>query len=161
MENAMMFAFYSLKTAGSLDLMTRVSEEANQLKPTVVGEEVPLILKSILFFQEKLSDFSNAFAAPLKQEGSDDKKIADMERDKCWRSSYLFIKGMTGHPNPEMAAIAQKILGIYKKYGNPTRLVRGEESAKLISLIEDIELVPNVDLAKIYFDKWLEDLKAK
>lgn len=160
-EKVDLFPFYMLKVAGSHDLLTRVSTEANIFKPMEVDGPEPLIFPYVLEMQRKTAEFTAAYAPIIGYEGAKDKAEADSGRDKCWRSSHLFLKGMVGHPDAELATISQIILDLYRKYGDPTELERGEESAKLTNLIEDIEKISEADLKKVYFDAWLADLKAK
>lgn len=158
------FPFSTLKTDGSLDLLTRVSTEANALLPSdgpIEVQSVDPLTSIIKDFQAKVVLFSDVYKPFSKQEWAKLKADTDRDRDSCWRWSNLFLKAMVNYFDAEIAQICRKLLDFYEKYGDPTSLERGEESTRILNLIEDIETIPEEDLKKAFFDGWLADLKAK
>lgn len=161
MASLQTFPFSVLRNDGSLNVLTRVSEEANELLPTEVGQKADSLQPVIVDFQRKVIAFTDAYKPFSKQDWTQLKADTDRERDVCWRSSNLFLKGMVNFPDPETAKLCRRLLDLYVKYGDPTSLERGEESSRILNLIEDIEEFSEAELKKAMFDQWLADLKAK
>ena len=65
---------------------------------------------------------------------------------------------MTAHPNPELAAIAERVKAEFDKYGDLTYLPVVQESGALHNLIQDIQAIPAQDRSKIHYEEWLNAL---
>lgn len=85
---------------------------------------------------------------------------ADKRRDEAFRKLRNYAKLMAGHPNPELAAIAQEIIHILKNYDDPTTLPQNEESGTLHNIMQDIEALGSEKREKIGIDSWSGHLKA-
>ena len=85
---------------------------------------------------------------------------ADKRRDEAFRKLRNYAKLMAGHPNPELAAIAQEVIHILKNYDDPTTLPQNEESGTLHNIMQDIEALGSEKREKIGIDSWSGHLKA-
>ena len=65
---------------------------------------------------------------------------------------------MTAHPNPELAAIAERVKAEFDKYGDVTYLPVVQESGALHNLIQDIQAIPAQDRSKIHYEEWFNAL---
>lgn len=67
---------------------------------------------------------------------------------------------MTSHPNPEMAAIAERVKAEFDKYGDVTGLSAVQESGALHNLFQDIRAIPAQDRIKIHYEEWFNALET-
>lgn len=101
-----------------------------------------------------------AFDAALEGSTKDSAEAIACEelRDKLWRSNNAYLKAMTAHPNPELAAIAERLKAEFDKYGDVTNLPVVQESGALHNLIQDIRTIPTLDRSKIHYEEWFNAL---
>lgn len=140
--------------------MIHVEDEAQKMKPAVVGDEPPF-LSSIMAFQKANMAFADVLKDPASLASARLATEADRQRDNAWAGSYYYIKGMSKHPSEEVAALGVKVLDIYDKYGNPSSLSRHKETGVLADLLEDLETLTTEERTKLGFDIWLNNLEEK
>ena len=101
-----------------------------------------------------------AFDVALESSAADSAEAKAYEelRDRLWRSNNAYLKAMTAHPNPELAAIAERVKAEFDKYGDVTYLPVVQESGALHNLIQDIQAIPAQDRSKIHYEEWLNAL---
>ena len=101
-----------------------------------------------------------AFDVALESSTADSAEAKAYEelRDRLWRSINAYIKAMTAHPNPELAAIAERVKAEFDKYGDVTYLPVVQESGALHNLIQDIQAIPAQDRSKIHYEEWFNAL---
>ena len=101
-----------------------------------------------------------AFDVALESSSADSAEAKAYEelRDRLWRSNNAYIKAMTAHPNPELAAIAERVKAEFDKYGDVTYLPVVQESGALHNLIQDIQAIPAQDRSKIHYEEWFNAL---
>ena len=101
-----------------------------------------------------------AFDVALESSTADSAEAKAYEelRDRLWRSNNAYIKAMTAHPNPELAAIAERLKAEFDKYGDVTNLPVVQESGALHNLIQDIQAIPAQDRSKIHYEEWFNAL---
>ena len=101
-----------------------------------------------------------AFDVALESSTADSAEAKAYEelRDRLWRSNNAYIKAMTAHPNPELAAIAERVKAEFDKYGDVTYLPVVQESGALHNLIQDIQAIPAQDRSKIHYEEWFNAL---
>lgn len=101
-----------------------------------------------------------AFDVALESSTADSAEAKAYEelRDRLWRSNNAYIKAMTAHPNPELAAIAERLKAEFDKYGDLTYLPVVQESGALHNLIQDIQAIPAQDRSKIHYEEWFNAL---
>lgn len=101
-----------------------------------------------------------AFDVALESSTADSAEAKAYEelRDRLWRSNNAYIKAMTAHPNPELAAIAERVKAEFDKYGDVTNLPVVQESGALHNLIQDIQAIPAQDRSKIHYEEWFNAL---
>ena len=101
-----------------------------------------------------------AFDVALESSTADSAEAKAYEelRDRLWRSNNAYLKAMTAHPNPELAAIAERLKAEFDKYGDVTYLPVVQESGALHNLIQDIQAIPAQDRSKIHYEEWFNAL---
>lgn len=103
-----------------------------------------------------------AFDVALESSTADSAEAKAYEelRDRLWRSNNAYIKAMTAHPNPELAAIAERVKAEFDKYGDVTNLPVVQESGALHNLIQDIRTISAQDRSKIHYEEWFNALET-
>ncbi|MCI7781683.1 MAG: DUF6261 family protein [Parabacteroides sp.] len=103
-----------------------------------------------------------AFDVALESSTADSAEAKAYEelRDRLWRSNNAYIKAMTAHPNPELAAIAERVKAEFDKYGDVTYLPVVQESGALHNLIQDIRTISAQDRSKIHYEEWFNALET-
>lgn len=121
----------------------------------------PALTAAIEHFTQCLNKFDEALKTPNTIVASDRVIICDFARDKSWKGSYSYVKAMCKHPDLEVRAIAQEVLDLYEKYGNPMDLPQIQESRIIHNLLQDLNNISLESMEKLYFSKWKEDLENK
>lgn len=88
-------------------------------------------------------------------------KTADEEFDSTYTHAHEYARVMPFFPVQAGAEAGEKILAIFDKYGNITRLGYTEEYAKAHNLVQDVEALGEEVLSAANFIPWLDDLKLK
>lgn len=123
------------------------------------GEPINAILEApINSFEEAVWSFDKT----LESNSKDSTEVLTCEewRDKQWRVNNAYVKAMTSHPNPEMAAIAERVKAEFDKYGDVTGLSAVQESGALHNLFQDIRTIPAQDRIKIHYEEWFNALET-
>ena len=165
LRNEEAFGFFKLV----ISLLPHLLKEAEPVNPDVVsveggvsalsgsGEPINAMLEApINAFETAV----RAFDETLENSTADSAEAKAYEelRDRLWRSNNAYIKAMTAHPNPELAAIAERLKAEFDKYGDVTYLPVVQESGALHNLIQDIQAIPAQDRSKIHYEEWFNAL---
>ena len=165
LRNEEAFGFFKLV----ISLLPHLLKEAEPVNPDVVsveggvsalsgsGEPINAMLEApINAFETAV----RAFDETLENSTADSAEAKAYEelRDRLWRSNNAYIKAMTAHPNPELAAIAERLKAEFDKYGDVTNLPVVQESGALHNLIQDIQAIPAQDRSKIHYEEWFNAL---
>ena len=165
LRNEEAFGFFKLV----ISLLPHLLKEAEPENPDVVsveggvsalsgsGEPINAMLEApINAFETAV----RAFDETLENSTADSAEAKAYEelRDRLWRSNNAYIKAMTAHPNPELAAIAERVKAEFDKYGDVTYLPVVQESGALHNLIQDIQAIPAQDRSKIHYEEWFNAL---
>ena len=165
LRNEEAFGFFKLV----ISLLPHLLKEAEPENPDVVsveggvsalsgsGEVINAMLEApINAFETAVRAFDETLENSTKDSAE---AIACEElRDKLWRSNNAYLKAMTAHPNPELAAIAERLKAEFDKYGDLTYLPVVQESGALHNLIQDIQAIPAQDRSKIHYEEWFNAL---
>ena len=165
LRNEEAFGFFKLV----ISLLPHLLKEAEPVNPDVVSVEggVSALSGSGEVINAMLEAPINAFEAAyqafdvaLESSTADSAEAKAYEelRDRLWRSNNAYIKAMTAHPNPELAAIAERVKAEFDKYGDVTYLPVVQESGALHNLIQDIQAIPAQDRSKIHYEEWFNAL---
>ena len=165
LRNEEAFGFFKLV----ISLLPHLLKEAEPVNPDVVSVEggVSALSGSGEVINAMLEAPINAFEAAyqafdvaLESSTADSAEAKAYEelRDRLWRSNNAYIKAMTAHPNPELAAIAERLKAEFDKYGDVTYLPVVQESGALHNLIQDIQAIPAQDRSKIHYEEWFNAL---
>ena len=165
LRNEEAFGFFKLV----ISLLPHLLKEAEPVNPDVVSVEggVSALSGSGEVINAMLEAPINAFEAAyqafdvaLESSTADSAEAKAYEelRDRLWRSNNAYIKAMTAHPNPELAAIAERLKAEFDKYGDLTYLPVVQESGALHNLIQDIQAIPAQDRSKIHYEEWFNAL---
>ena len=165
LRNEEAFGFFKLV----ISLLPHLLKEAEPENPDVVSVEggVSALSGSGEVINAMLEAPINAFEAAyqaldvaLESSTADsaEAKACEELRDRLWRSNNAYLKAMTAHPNPELAAIAERLKAEFDKYGDVTYLPVVQESGALHNLIQDIQAIPAQDRSKIHYEEWFNAL---
>ena len=165
LRNEEAFGYFKLV----ISLLPHLLKEAEPENPDVVSVEggVSALSGSGEVINAMLEAPINAFEAAyqaldvaLESSTADSAEAKAYEelRDRLWRSNNAYIKAMTAHPNPELAAIAERLKAEFDKYGDVTYLPVVQESGALHNLIQDIQAIPAQDRSKIHYEEWFNAL---
>lgn len=165
LRNEEAFGYFKLV----MSLLPYLQKEAEPENPDVVSVEggVSALSGSGEVINAMLEAPINAFEAAyqafdvaLESSTADSAEAKAYEelRDRLWRSNNAYIKAMTAHPNPELAAIAERVKAEFDKYGDVTYLPVVQESGALHNLIQDIQSIPAQDRSKIHYEEWFNAL---
>ena len=165
LRNEEAFGFFKLV----ISLLPHLLKEAEPVNPDVVSVEggVSALSGSGEVINAMLEAPINAFEAAyqafdvaLESSTADsaEAKACEELRDRLWRSNNAYIKAMTAHPNPELAAIAERVKAEFDKYGDVTYLPVVQDSGALHNLIQDIQAIPAQDRSKIHYEEWFNAL---
>ena len=165
LRNEEAFGFFKLV----ISLLPHLLKEAEPENPDVVSVEggVSALSGSGEVINAMLEAPINAFEAAyqafdvaLESSTADSAEAKAYEelRDRLWRSNNAYLKAMTAHPNPELAAIAERLKAEFDKYGDVTYLPVVQESGALHNLIQDIQAIPAQDRSKIHYEEWFNAL---
>ena len=165
LRNEEAFGFFKLV----ISLLPHLLKEAEPVNPDVVSVEggVSALSGSGEVINAMLEAPINAFEAAyqafdvaLESSTADsaEAKACEELRDRLWRSNNAYLKAMTAHPNPELAAIAERLKAEFDKYGDVTYLPVVQESGALHNLIQDIQAIPAQDRSKIHYEEWFNAL---
>ena len=165
LRNEEAFGYFKLV----MSLLPYLQKEAEPENPDVVSVEggVSALSGSGEVINAMLEAPINAFEAAyqafdvaLESSTADSAEAKAYEelRDRLWRSNNAYIKAMTAHPNPELAAIAERVKAEFDKYGDVTYLPVVQESGALHNLIQDIQAIPAQDRSKIHYEEWFNAL---
>ncbi|MCI7008706.1 MAG: DUF6261 family protein [Parabacteroides sp.] len=165
LRNEEAFGYFKLV----MSLLPYLQKEAEPENPDVVSVEggVSALSGSGEVINAMLEAPINAFEAAyqafdvaLESSTADSAEAKAYEelRDRLWRSNNAYIKAMTAHPNPELAAIAERLKAEFDKYGDLTYLPVVQESGALHNLIQDIQAIPAQDRSKIHYEEWFNAL---
>ena len=165
LRNEEAFGYFKLV----MSLLPYLQKEAEPENPDVVSVEggVSALSGSGEVINAMLEAPINAFEAAyqafdvaLESSTADSAEAKAYEelRDRLWRSNNAYIKAMTAHPNPELAAIAERLKAEFDKYGDVTYLPVVQESGALHNLIQDIQAIPAQDRSKIHYEEWFNAL---
>ena len=165
LRNEEAFGFFKLV----ISLLPHLLKEAEPVNPDVVsveggvsalsgsGEPINAMLEApINAFEAAYQAFDVALESSTAD--SAEAKAYEELRDRLWRSNNAYIKAMTAHPNPELAAIAERVKAEFDKYGDVTNLPVVQESGALHNLIQDIQAIPAQDRSKIHYEEWFNAL---
>ena len=167
LRNEEAFGFFKLV----ISLLPHLLKEAEPVNPDVVSVEggVSALSGSGEVINAMLEAPINAFEAAyqafdvaLESSTADsvEAKAYEELRDRLWRSNNAYIKAMTAHPNPELAAIAERVKAEFDKYGDVTNLPVVQESGALHNLIQDIRTISAQDRSKIHYEEWFNALET-
>ena len=165
LRNEEAFGYFKLV----MSLLPYLQKEAEPENPDVVSVEggVSALSGSGEVINAMLEAPINAFEAAyqafdvaLESSTADsaEAKACEELRDRLWRSNNAYLKAMTAHPNPELAAIAERLKAEFDKYGDLTYLPVVQESGALHNLIQDIQAIPAQDRSKIHYEEWFNAL---
>lgn len=165
LRNEEAFGYFKLV----ISLLPHLLKEAEPENPDVVSVEggVSALSGSGEVINAMLEAPINAFEAAyqaldvaLESSTADsaEAKACEELRDRLWRSNNAYLKAMTAHPNPELAAIAERLKAEFDKYGDVTYLPVVQESGALHNLIQDIQAIPAQDRSKIHYEEWFNAL---
>ena len=165
LRNEEAFGFFKLV----ISLLPHLLKEAEPVNPDVVSVEggVSALSGSGEVINAMLEAPINAFETAVRAfdetlenstADSAEAKAYEELRDRLWRSNNAYIKAMTAHPNPELAAIAERLKAEFDKYGDVTYLPVVQESGALHNLIQDIQAIPAQDRSKIHYEEWFNAL---
>ena len=165
LRNEEAFGYFKLV----MSLLPYLQKEAEPENPDVVSVEggVSALSGSGEVINAMLEAPINAFEAAyqafdvaLESSTADSAEAKAYEelRDRLWRSNNAYLKAMTAHPNPELAAIAERVKAEFDKYGDVTYLPVVQESGALHNLIQDIQAIPAQDRSKIHYEEWFNAL---
>ena len=165
LRNEEAFGYFKLV----MSLLPYLQKEAEPENPDVVSVEggVSALSGSGEVINAMLEAPINAFEAAVRAfdetlenstADSAEAKAYEELRDRLWRSNNAYIKAMTAHPNPELAAIAERLKAEFDKYGDLTYLPVVQESGALHNLIQDIQAIPAQDRSKIHYEEWFNAL---
>lgn len=165
LRNEEAFGYFKLV----MSLLPYLQKEAEPENPDVVSVEggVSALSGSGEVINAMLEAPINAFEAAyqafdvaLESSTADSAEAKAYEelRDRLWRSNNAYIKAMTAHPNPELAAIAERVKAEFDKYGDVTYLPVVQESGALHNLIQDIRTISAQDRSKIHYEEWFNAL---
>ena len=165
LRNEEAFGFFKLV----ISLLPHLLKEAEPVNPDVVSVEggVSALSGSGEVINAMLEAPINAFETAVRAfdetlenstADSAEAKAYEELRDRLWRSNNAYIKAMTAHPNPELAAIAERLKAEFDKYGDLTYLPVVQESGALHNLIQDIQAIPAQDRSKIHYEEWFNAL---
>lgn len=167
LRNEEAFGYFKLV----MSLLPYLQKEAEPENPDVVSVEggVSALSGSGEVINAMLEAPINAFEAAyqafdvaLESSTADSAEAKAYEelRDRLWRSNNAYIKAMTAHPNPELAAIAERVKAEFDKYGDVTNLPVVQESGALHNLIQDIRTISAQDRSKIHYEEWFNALET-
>ncbi len=148
LRNEEAFGFFKLV----ISLLPHLLKEAEPENPDVVSVEggVSALSGSGEVINAMLEAPINAFETAVRAfdetlenstADSAEAKACEELRDRLWRSNNAYLKAMTAHPNPELAAIAERLKAEFDKYGDVTYLPDYEEWFNALDTAENNYLV--------------------
>ena len=136
---------------GGEDQYPEVQAETRALAP-VLQTRIDTYKTAYEQFDDVLKEESHVPAATLVSQ-------ADDLRDEASRKVRNYAKTMTEHPNPATAALAQQVVDILDKYGDPTTQPQNEESGTLHNIMQDITALGTEKLQTIHIEEWTGHLQ--
>ena len=121
----------------------------------------PVLQERINTFQAALEEFDNALKDSASVPASALVIEGDERRDAAWRGLRNYAKAMTAHPEADVAAVAEEIIAILDKYGDPTSLSYNEESGIIHNAVQDIEALSDEKRTSVAIDVWANALNTE
>lgn len=140
------------------ELFGHLKKVANCGRATLTQEMDKPILDA---FELAVNNFDEKLELSRKNSFTEKQTLADEEFDAVYTHAFEYARVMPYFPVPAGAEAAAKILAIFEKYGNITRLGYTEEYAKGHNLLQDIEALGEAALTAANFTPWFETLTLK
>lgn len=85
----------------------------------------------------------------------------DKERDSAWRTLRAYVKVCARHPDPDLAAISARALGIVRRYGDLAQRAIVSESGGIHNLIQELREIGATPLKQAGITPFIDDLERK
>lgn len=145
----------NLRNDESYSFHKAVSELASQIKYDGAKPFSEAYGEAFSALREAIDQEAGQSAAARAQE-------ADGARDVAWQGANAYIKAMgMYHPVVETRRAAEKIMSLFEKYGNPTKLSLAEETSVLENLVESIERQAADEVETCIFGVWVSNIKER
>lgn len=109
-------------------------------------------------FHAALIEYDNVLELGRKNSFTSQQEEADRKFDQIYTNAYALARIIPHHPTADVAAVGVKLLETFDKYGQITRLGYTEEYALAHHLLQDLETLPQEQLAQMGFTPWQEAL---
>lgn len=141
-----------------------VKNETDQLPLTESAPGYTIGLKTVVedhgkAFEEFDTSLKAAQSVPSAAEVSD----LDRQRDNACTKFFTFVRGVSGHPDVNIALIGADAVAIFKKYGGGSIVdqPQNQESGTLRNLIQDFRALDTSKLTQTGIKAFVDDLEEK
>lgn len=111
-------------------------------------------------YQPKYAEESEAMVYISKNSQTELLSNADSYRDQIFRGLCDTVKAACNHFKPEKAEAAKKLTIVFDTYGNLASEAYNEETAKINSLVSDLQVKYAAEINLLGITDWVDELKA-
>lgn len=105
--------------------------------------------------------YDEALQPDVKNSNTEALKAADEAFDRIYIDAYAYARAMTAHPQTAVAEKAKKLLAIFDKFENITRLRYADEASAAHNFLQDIAKLPSETIEALHFAAWQEELTVR
>lgn len=110
-------------------------------------------------FKQAYGKFDDALKASATVPAAKTAAEKDALRDEAWRTMREYAKAAMAFPVAEIAATAQEVYALFKKYGDLATLPQTEETGRLHNLLQDLSAVDGGRMTAANFTPLFDHLR--
>ena len=141
-----------------------VKNETDQLPLTESAPGYTVGLKTVVEDHGKAFEaFDTSLKAALSVPSAAEVSDLDRQRDNACTKFFTFVRGVSGHPDINIALIGADAVAIFKKYGGGSIVdqPQNQESGTLRNLIQDFRALDTSKLTQTGIKAFVDDLEEK
>ena len=102
--------------------------------------------------------FDDSLVKDSKNSNTEKLKLADENFDRLYVDSHAYARAISAHPVKTTAEQGKKLLAIFEKYKNITKMSYSEEYANAHHFLQDLNALGNETIEALHFTPWYEEL---
>ena len=141
-----------------------VKNETDQLPLTESAPGYTVGLKTVVEDHGKaFGEFDTSLKAAQSVPSAAEVSDLDRQRDNACTKFFTFVRGVSGHPDINIALIGADAVAIFKKYGGGSIVdqPQNQESGTLRNLIQDFRALDTSKLTQTGIKAFVDDLEEK
>ena len=141
-----------------------VKNETDQLPLTESAPGYTAGLKAVVEDHGKaFGEFDTSLKAAQSVPSAAEVSDLDRQRDNACTKFFTFVRGVSGHPDANIALIGADAVAIFKKYGGGSIVdqPQNQESGTLRNLIQDFRALDTSKLTQTGIKAFVDDLEEK